>query len=98
MLDRNNLDAVLKRIKRNMRKIAAEEKGVEADQIQITDFTAHSMRHTFATRALEKDIPLKVVADWLGHSTIRVTGDTYSHALPEKRRTSIERLNGLLEV
>lgn len=36
-------------------------------------FCPHSMRHTFATRALERGIPPKVVQSYLGHSTIDVT-------------------------
>lgn len=39
----------------------------------------HDLRHSFATAALEAGVPLKVVSDRLGHSTIAITGDTYSH-------------------
>lgn len=98
MIDRNNLDVTLTRVKTRMRIIAAAEKNIDISKVEITDFTAHSLRHTFATRALEKDIPLKVVAEWLGHSTIRVTGDTYSHALPAKRRQSMEKMKGILKI
>jgi integrase len=98
MIDRNNLKVVLSRVKTKMKEYAAAEKGVDIDKIEIPDFTGHSLRHTFATRALERDIPLKIVAEWLGHSTIRVTGDIYSHALPAKRRQSMDKLKGILDV
>ncbi|MCZ7529739.1 MAG: site-specific integrase [Acidimicrobiia bacterium] len=39
----------------------------------------HDLRHSFATAALEAGVPLKVVSDRLGHSSISVTGDIYSH-------------------
>ena len=97
MIDRDNLDVTLTRVKNKMKAIAAAEQGIDVSEVEIPDFTAHSLRHTFATRALEQDIPLKIVAEWLGHSTIRVTGDIYSHALPAKRRQSMEKLKGIFE-
>lgn len=43
------------------------------------DFTLYSFRHTFATLHLQSGTPLKVVSDWLGHSTIQQTANTYQH-------------------
>lgn len=96
MIDRDNLDVTLKRVRNRMKEMAAEEQGLAISEVEIPNFTSHSLRHTFATRALEQDIPLKIVAEWLGHSTIRVTGDIYSHALPAKRRQSMDKLKGIL--
>lgn len=42
-------------------------------------FTLYNFRHTFASLHLESGTPLKVVSEWLGHSTIKQTADTYSH-------------------
>lgn len=39
----------------------------------------HDLRHTFATRALEQGIPMKIVQQWLGHSNFSTTADIYSH-------------------
>lgn len=41
--------------------------------------TPHSLRHAFATLMLEEGVPTKVVAEQLGHSSTRITEDTYSH-------------------
>lgn len=41
--------------------------------------TIHSLRHTFATRSIELGADMAVVQQWLGHSSIAVTIDTYTH-------------------
>jgi integrase len=50
-----------------------------------------------ATLLLAQGIHPKVVSEMLGHTTIGVTLDTYSHILPEMQReaaTSLDRLLG----
>ena len=42
----------------------------------------HDLRHIAATLALMQGVPPKVVSDMLGHSTVGLTLDTYSHLLP----------------
>ena len=39
----------------------------------------HDLRHTAATQLLERGVHPKVVQEMLGHSTITLTLDTYSH-------------------
>jgi integrase len=39
----------------------------------------HDLRHTAATTMLDQGIPLKVVAERLGHSSTRITADLYQH-------------------
>ena len=43
----------------------------------------HDLRHTCATLLLSKDVNPKVVSEMLGHSSISVTLDIYSHLLPD---------------
>ena len=38
----------------------------------------HSLRHTFATRCIESGIPPVVLKNWLGHTDIHITLDTYT--------------------
>jgi integrase len=40
------------------------------------------VRHSYASAALAAGIPAKVVSERLGHATIAITVDTYSHVLP----------------
>jgi integrase len=42
----------------------------------------HDLRHTCATILLSKGVHAKFVQELLGHATIAITLDTYSHVLP----------------
>ena len=48
-------------------------------KLQLTGISVHSLRHTFATRCAEAGIAPKIVQKWLGHSTINMTLDLYTH-------------------
>jgi integrase len=50
----------------------------------------HDTRHTFATLALQAGIHPKVVSEILGHATIAITLDTYSHVIPAMQK-DVER-------
>ena len=41
----------------------------------------HDLRHTSATLLLDEGIPLKVVSERLGHSSVSITADLYQHVL-----------------
>lgn len=45
----------------------------------IKPFSMHALRHTFATRAIERGVPPKVLQQLLGHASIKTTMDTYVH-------------------
>jgi integrase len=42
----------------------------------------HDVRHSYATAALAAGVPAKVISERLGHATIAITMDTYSHVIP----------------
>jgi integrase len=56
----------------------------------------HDLRHTTATLLLGQGIHPKVVAEMLGHTTIGITLDTYSHVLPQMQREAARVLDRLL--
>jgi integrase len=45
----------------------------------------HDLRHTCATLLLTRNVNVKIVSEMLGHSTIAITLDIYSHVLPNMR-------------
>jgi integrase len=58
----------------------------------IEHCTPHTLRHSFATRGLENGIELKVMQELLGHASIIMTANTYSHVLDDKKREAIGKL------
>lgn len=51
-------------------------------QYRLLRLTLHGLRHSWATLALEQGIHPRVVQERLGHSTIAITLDIYSHVSP----------------
>lgn len=55
-------------------------------------FSGHTLRHTFATRCFESGIEPKVVQSYLGHATLKMTMDLYTHVTEERAAADIERI------
>ena len=55
----------------------------------------HDLRHTHATWLLEAGVPVKVVSERLGHSSIRITLDIYSHVLGSMQAQAVNALNSI---
>ncbi len=49
---------------------------------ELPNIRLHDLRHTRATLLLGKGVHPKFVQELLGHATISITLDTYSHVLP----------------
>ena len=56
----------------------------------------HGLRHTYATLALAAGVNPKIVSARLGHATVALTLDIYSHVLPQADREAAERIADLL--
>lgn len=56
----------------------------------------HDLRHTAASLMLSQGIHPKVVQERLGHSTISITLDTYSHVVPSLQRDAAELIDALV--
>lgn len=62
----------------------------------LKGFSHYSLRHTCATLLLLAGENPKVVAERMGHSTIKQTMDTYSHVLPTMQAGATEKLSRML--
>jgi integrase len=56
----------------------------------------HDLRHTHATQLLKLGVHPKVVSERLGHSTIGMTLDVYSHVIPSMQQDAAERIDVVL--
>ena len=77
---------------RRVLKQVAQAAGIEKN------ITPHSLRHTFATRGLESGIELIVMQKLLGHSSLQMTSDIYTHVLPEKKHDSMSKLEEVIKL
>lgn len=66
-----------------------------AEQLNIPIIRFHDLRHTHATILLRLGTNPKIVAERLGHSTISMTLDTYSHVLPSLQKEAATKLNDI---
>ena len=58
----------------------------------IPDAVVHSLRHTCATRLLELTGDIKLVQEWLGHSCLQTTSDTYAKVMTRGRMRGLDAL------
>ena len=56
----------------------------------------HDLRHTHATLALAAGVHPKVVSERLGHASVTITLDTYSHAIPAMQETAASLVASLV--
>lgn len=73
--------------------IAREAMGLAGDPL----FVFHACRHTFATRAVQKGVPLRVLQELLGHKTIEMT-ERYAHVYDEMKLDARDRMFGKAKV
>ena len=62
------------------------------DRLGLPRVTCHDLRHSCATVLFSMGVPLPVISDMLGHSTIRVTADLYRHRVPQLSRDAADRM------
>ncbi len=67
-------------------------------KLQLNGISVHSLRHTFATRCAEAGIAPKVVQKWLGHSTINMTLDVYTHVNDDFEQSEIRKFDTYFDI
>jgi len=61
----------------------------------LPDIRPYDLRHTCATLLLLRGENIKVVSERLGHSTTRLTQDTYLHVMPGMQEQAASKLNAI---
>jgi integrase len=62
----------------------------------LPEIRFHDLRHTCATLLLSKNVNAKVVSEMLGHASIAITLDTYSHVLPNMQDSAADAMEEAL--
>lgn len=62
------------------------------DKANIENFCFHDLRHTAATRMLDKGANIRTVQDILGHSSVAVT-ERYTHTNAQNKKSAVELLS-----
>jgi integrase len=65
-------------------------------RVALPTIRLHDLRHTHATLALRAGIHPKLVSERLGHATVAITLDTYSHAIPAMQEEAAVRIAELV--
>ena len=63
----------------------------------LPDIRFHDLRHTCATLLLTKGVNPKIVSEMLGHSSIAITLDTYSHVIPGMGDVAVRAMEDALK-
>lgn len=58
----------------------------------VSETCFHTLRHTFATRCIEKQFDVKTLSEILGHSSVNITLNRYVHITMEQKRRNMELL------
>jgi integrase len=61
-----------------------------------TSVGLHTLRHSAASLMMAGGVPLKIVSDMLGHSSVAITGDIYGHVAPDVSREAVAKLAAAL--
>lgn len=76
----------------SIRSVVRRINDTKSSDNEFPFFSGHTFRHTFATRCFESGIEPKVVQSYLGHATLKMTMDLYTHVTPEKSFADIEKI------
>ena len=65
-------------------------------RLNIPHRSFHSLRHTFATRAIENNIDIKTLSEVMGHKSPAITLSIYAHSLAPHKKLMMNKLGKIL--
>lgn len=68
-----------------------------ANKAGLEGWHLHELRHSAATFLITNGVPLEQVSKLLGHSSIRITSDVYSHLATEHLRGATDTIGSYLQ-
>ena len=68
----------------------------QLDKAGLPHIRFHDLHHTAATLLLQQGVHPKVVSELLGHSSIGLTLDIYSHVIPDMQQQAVVAMDALL--
>lgn len=91
---KNKSPFVVSRVSGKQVFVRAYQRGFKMvqEKAHIKDYGFHSLRHTFATRAIEKGVDVKTLSELLGHSSVSTTLGRYVHSSIKQKRIAINKI------
>jgi integrase len=89
----------IKRKSKRSKKAKTPAADVEAErpqQLVLTPIRVHDLRHTYASLALQRGVPVEVVSERLGHARVDITLNFYRHLYEIERQAAALSLTDLL--
>lgn len=75
------------------RKYYQKQMHMICEKLGLENVSVHTLRHTFATRCSEAGVPPKVVQQWLGHTTLEMTMNVYTHVNAEEEKKQARKFD-----
>lgn len=60
--------------------------------LDVSDYSFHACRHTYATRCIELGIDAKILSEMLGHTSVKTTLDRYVHPSIDVKKQQVNKL------
>ena len=63
------------------------------EEAGLQSMGVHSLRHTFATRAMEAGMDVRTLSEILGHAKVSLTLQLYAHSSMETKQKELEKMD-----
>jgi integrase len=63
---------------------------------ELPHIPLHALRYTHARLLVEAAVPLKVVKERLGHASVAITADLYSHVSQAMQRSAVDEFSAMM--